>query len=559
MKNKSFSLPFIFLVFCMCANQGMPPGGPVDKTPPDVLLTIPSMAATNVPLDTHVEFHLSEPIKPQKALDAVFITPFPGDDVQIRLRGKRLRIVYENGLKPDKTYVITLGTDIRDYRNNGLEESYTLAFTTGDSLDTGSISGQVYGLTDAKGVDVWAYPVIDSAGPNPEFTEPEYVVQCSKSGHFQFGYLSPGTYRVFAIRDRIADRLYQKVEDEIGVPPRDVYLTSSNGFTEDSLYFRLFREDTLSPTLLQAKSLHRNLYMLRFDEPVTLNSIDQINMVSSEDSLERLKCTELYTDPQNMSNYFVKTEDQRDQIQYRFKLDTLYDDSGNLLDSSWQSIVLNSSTQLDTMAPKIIQLSPSPADMNVPLDQNIEIVFSELIDTTHVNQAIKMQDSTGTKISYSYIRKHPFVLNIKQKQSFESKMIYTITIQDSMISDLSQNFMQDTSYTFTTIDKDTLSEVMGKLIDKYVAEEGQYIVTLQKTGQEEILYTKKKVKSGQFHFDVVLPGQYILNVLHDADNNDKYTHGEPFPYIPSERYLQYADTIKVRSRWTNDGNIIQLP
>ena len=88
----------IFLFFLIylyaCANQGFPPGGPVDKTPPDIVSSIPEPNSLNVSRITQVEFEFSEKLDSRTIQNSVFISPNPGDDLDIEVKGKKLKIKF---------------------------------------------------------------------------------------------------------------------------------------------------------------------------------------------------------------------------------------------------------------------------------------------------------------------------------------------------------------------------------------------------------------------------------------------------------------------------------
>ena len=198
-------------LFLACAKEGLPPGGPADNMPPTIVQTLPEQGAVGVDREVVVQVWFSEGIQPRNASDAVFISPHPGENVKIKWGSKKCFIRFLKPLEANRTIVITFGTGIQDYRNNAMKASYTMAFSTGDVLDEGEISGSVYGVLDASGIDVWAYHLKTDNDPNPSAVEPTYIVQCDKAGHFLFSHISPGKYRLFAVRDRISDRLYQPV------------------------------------------------------------------------------------------------------------------------------------------------------------------------------------------------------------------------------------------------------------------------------------------------------------------------------------------------------------
>ena len=49
-----------------------------------------------------------------------------------------------------------------------------------------------------------------------------------------------------------------------------------------------------------------------------------------------------------------------------------------------------------------------------------------------------------------------------------------------------------------------------------------------------------------------------ISVLEDRDGDGRYGFGSVYPYLPSERFVIYQDTVAVRARWPNEGNDIRL-
>ena len=103
----------ITILFSHCAKEGFPPGGPEDRTPPEVIRTIPAVGQTQVDRETTVQIWLSEGIQSSSALNSVFITPYPGDAVEISCRGSKITVKFPQPLRSNLTYVITLGTGIK--------------------------------------------------------------------------------------------------------------------------------------------------------------------------------------------------------------------------------------------------------------------------------------------------------------------------------------------------------------------------------------------------------------------------------------------------------------
>lgn len=551
----------LFLLITACAKQGMPPGGPVDETPPQVIKTIPAPNSTFVDPDLTVEVVFNEWLNPRTVKEAVFITPYVGDEVEIKAGGKKIKISFPQPFKKDYTYVITFGTTIKDTHGNGLEKSFTLAFSTGAVLDKGEIKGKVYGKENAKGVNVWAYLIKNTNEVNPSITEPDYITQCEESGDFHFIHISLGNYRLFAVEDRMADRLYNKGEDRIGLTYSDMLVPSEEPYAADSVYFRMFLQDTLKPALLRAVSVNQYLVQLFFDQPVCFDEQtleENIIMYPFQDSLNIVQIGNYFVDSYDNKCIQVMTEPLRKE-KYTVKVKGIESNSGNPIDPEYNSFTFNAVPEEDIEKPKIAGLIPSPDQKDVMLDQNIRLVFNESIDTTAFIQGFSLIDTLTGSIPGMFEWNNPAEVLFNPEYDFKSKTVYKVTLSGKWVKDRFGNSLDDTLYQFKTINKDTLSGISGTIIDPDGFETNGIYVHLHQIDNEDINYKQKTDSSGHFTFDKILPGQYTISCFSDKDGNGSYTYGNPYPFIAAERYIVYGDTVLAKPRWPNSGNNIILP
>lgn len=551
-----------FLLLSACAKQGMPPGGPIDETPPEIIQTLPAPGETFVDPNTVVEVWFDEGIQAASAVDAIFITPFPGEGVRYRIRGRRLRIRFPRPLRKDRTVVITLGTGIKDYRNNAMAASYTLAFSTGSVLDEGEIKGAVFGHEDARGIGVWAYTTDLNPEPDPSQIEPDYVIQCETNGSFHFSNLSPGIYRLFAVRDRLADRLYQAGDDEIGVTFKDVRLAREGPLFADSLYFRTTRADTAGPTVIRTTVQDRGHVAVRYDEEVvfvTDSAGRDVRMTAKEDTTEILGVDAVYVDPMNAQVLHVLVSDQTPGRRYRAIVKNVRDKAGNPADTAFGKIEFDGVSQADTTHPKLLKIEPAPGAPDFSLNGLLRFIFSEPMDAGDADKGFTVTDTSGVKVDGLTSWPSPADMVYRPSVPFESRMTYSVSLSSEYFRDWRGHALPDTSFQFQTLNADTLSEILGMIIDPDAGAVGEIHVLARQVEDRAVTYSDRIPGSGPYRLTGVLPGQYLIEIYRDRDNNGAYSPGIPFPFKPAERFVVYQDTIKVRSRWPNEGNDIRLP
>jgi len=175
-----------------CAKPDFPPGGPIDTTPPRVLVTAPADSTVRVPPDAGIEILFSEPMDRVSVRDGLRIFPPPGAP-SFHWAGRKVKVSWAEPLQPHTTYQAFLSAGARDEHGVTMGMPLTIRFATGDSLDPGKIRGVLRARTlPTKGVPIWAYP--DSLGPRPDFTNvlPSYATETDTIGAYALSGLPVG-------------------------------------------------------------------------------------------------------------------------------------------------------------------------------------------------------------------------------------------------------------------------------------------------------------------------------------------------------------------------------
>jgi len=209
-----------------CAKPDFPPGGPVDTTPPRVLVTVPADSTTRVPPGSEIEILFSETMDRASVRDGFHIYPPPGGP-SYHWSGRRFRVSWAGALSPATTYQAFLSAGARDAHGVPMGVPITIRFTTGDSLDPGKIRGAVRARTlPTKGVPIWAYP--DSLGLRPDFSNaiPSYATETDTSAAFALTGLPLGRgFTVHAAYDLNRSGAIDSATDIVASYPSVIRLT----------------------------------------------------------------------------------------------------------------------------------------------------------------------------------------------------------------------------------------------------------------------------------------------------------------------------------------------
>jgi hypothetical protein len=200
-----------FVIIASCAQVGTPSGGVVDMEAPIVLEILPKPGATNVICDGGgtITVTFDEYVNVKSLNSQLLVSPLLPQGLQWSMKGKTVTFVWNDELQADKTYVFQFGDAVVDIREGNSLDNFVLAFSTGDHLDSLSISGSVVDVFTAEpksGVRVLMYDAFISPDSIFKGAKPKFVGKTNESGEFLLNYLPSGRYKIIAIEDN--DRNY---------------------------------------------------------------------------------------------------------------------------------------------------------------------------------------------------------------------------------------------------------------------------------------------------------------------------------------------------------------
>jgi hypothetical protein len=330
--------------------------------------------------------------------------------------GKTLFIAFKEPLDSNTTVAMTLGTDYTNWDGNKPEAAYTLIFSTGSQLDSGTIRATMEANALAKfdGVSAFLYPLsgINPDTLNPTRTKPKYKIPLGSKGTAEFPALARGAYRLFFVRDEFRNDVIDVGVDAFGTTTEELLL--AEGATLEARLQLAPKVDALPPLVLDVRQVSPKRLLLRWSEkiePVSLETLtewriqDSANMLASgAQNVQNLHIPQVHafhTDPNNaavMTLYLGKPlEITTFPAKTRWKLRTnaVRDSAQNPMPDSVRTVYFSTNpapSQTDTASPLLIKtilanapeskrFSPNAPMLQdsargVPLQPQIGFVFS---------------------------------------------------------------------------------------------------------------------------------------------------------------------------------------
>ena len=199
MKNIFFFVMFSFLIGC--AQMSPLTGGYKDTIPPNLIASIPPENSTNVN-PNQFYFAFDELIDASKLQESIIISPFYSGKKEVKYKKNEVLISFDTLFDDNTTYIINFAGGISDVTEGNDLSNAKLIFSTGEYIDSASISGVIYNPNENKRVEgalVGLYQDVDSL--DLFHKKPIYFTFSDESGKYEINNVKPDKYTIYAFID----------------------------------------------------------------------------------------------------------------------------------------------------------------------------------------------------------------------------------------------------------------------------------------------------------------------------------------------------------------------
>ena len=536
-----------FFLFVSCAAIMAPPGGPKDETPPELVKVTPSDGTTYFK-GGKVELLFSEYLDESSIERAITVLPLLSQNPEIAFKGNRLIIYFPDSLSLNQTYIISISRELSDEHKVKLSKGLQVAFSTGPQIDQGLISGLVDYDEDVS-VNLWK---IQNENDSLTFYErtPDYVIDASSEGNYEFKFLSQGQYRIATV-----DRLLAGIPI---IPDRFIYGLSwftiiELGFQEKVRNINMKIPKRLGGIkMINAESFQESWGRITFSESIkNLNNEIQLRIIHEDSSNQVVN---FFEDPNdNTKIYFLLNSPVNGFVS--LELDETKKWNKTLIESG--SIRLKMEPNIDTTDLMILQPNAKyQLDLERQIIKPLKIIFSNLVQLDKDKYSINLlKDSVSVPHSLEW--DSPLVLSLLPHKNWELQTNYELQL---LSNDFFPTFGRPLKDSLTLINFKT-SDYQGfgsLIINTNLEKEENIVVKLEK--MEKPYYTFRSVVNldGETILDEIPEGNYSLTFFQDSDNSMQYSYGTVNPYEASEWFYNFQDTVKIRSNWDIELQEIKL-
>ncbi len=571
------SLAFL-AILPRCANIQPPSGGPKDTIPPVLLYSIPVNKSINYKSRVFY-FEFNERIKLDKFKNQLIITPRIESDYKIKQKKYSFMMTFDEDFKENTTYTFNFREGIKDLTEGNVTRDNKFVFSTGDFIDSLSISGTVTYLTTGdtlEGILVGIYNVKDTI--NIFNGSPYYFTETDEKGFYSLENIMNGVYKIYAFKDENSNLKLESKNEAYGFIPDTISLTGNITDLDIRIYNLDIRNLKVQTAMPSGK-----YYYINFNKYITDYSIYPV-----ADSIP------LYSGfaKEHHSIKIYNTFNNIDSIEVGFQAK---DSINNMLsDTVWVKFK-ESSRKPDKFE---VQLTPNSG--SVPKNFDLTFNFSKPVtyinkdsiffqfDTTHINElnedSLYVWNERKDKLTLSVSlnktladtiaarRKRLEKLktdSLKQKATPKKK---GPPVKKQMASKESKNkkpkinkglqlYMGKGS--FVSIEKDSLemstsnyefadNEKYGTITGKVITMYPSYFIQLTDM-KNKVIQEFYNVKN--YHFKRITPGKYKIRILIDNNNNGVWDPGNMKKNEEAEEVLFFPKVISIRANWEMNQNL----
>ncbi|PWN07522.1 hypothetical protein DDZ15_04485 [Rhodohalobacter mucosus] len=514
-----------------------PSGGEPDRTGPVIIGTSPENGTTNFDGD-EISFEFNEFIDRNSFRNNVSIEPDLAIELDYSFRRKTATVKFQDDLPENTTVVVKVGVDVADARRNDMGESFDLAVSTGDVLDSGEVTAKVLDARTGSGesgkrVFLYREPV--------DFSERAmYVAQSDTAGSISFGYLSEGIYRAIWVDDLNRNRIWDP-EREPAQPFTEEEFRVVQDQTIDlgSLYYLV--PDTTAPAIDGVGLLSENRLRIRMSENVTW---DEESYFSVTDTLgnEFTRAYPLYlseSDPGVMFAQSVNalTEDSVFTVQPN----GFTDNAGNSLTVRTDPFI--GSSEPDTTALRTV--SHNSGSGLFP-DESLEITYTRFIDDESVIDSLLVFEGDQMFDNWPATEIDRHILRISPAEDvWESGLRYEFRVWnpwDLAREQINPEFWQ----------RNQLGGIEVSLENVRSDESRRYIQI--NDAENSIRVDSVFTGNGPILIDNLPPLTYNITVYEDLNDNGSWNSGSITPFEAPEPYTVRRN-VPVREGFTSEVTV----
>ena len=511
-----------------CAAMQTPQGGPRDTTPPKVLKMTPENLTTNFNAKKIV-IEFDEYVKLNNEFKEFSISPELEKAPELKAKLKKLEITLPDTLEKNTTYTLNFGKSIVDLNEANELKNFNYAFSTGPTLDSLSISGNVTNaLTGEAEIETTVFILPLSRDSLFGKKRAPIFTLTDSSGNFKLNNLKKDTYKIYALKEKGGDRIYQQISDELGFVKNPLVLDKNI----DSIHLSVFKEVAKNFRVMDSKLNADGSISMSFNKPLKSPDLTVISPSNID---------------QGKQFQFNKTKDSVSLWLNDLSFDSIkvaIKDQGKTLDT-----IKFSRSKRDTYN-RIVSISDNLESGNLNPFKDLVISFNLPIKNLDESKIILLEDSIPRKFTLGKDSTNLLKYHIKYK--WRAKEEYILLLRENAATAIFDAKNKEITKKFTLGDANdygslTLNVEPTDTAKRYILE----IVNKDKNVIASYPIAKKTdVKLSNYK-----QGIYFGRIVYDENKNGIWDTGNLEEGTQPEAIWYNTKELSIRANWDRNETI----
>lgn len=516
-----------------CARQSSPSGGPVDTDPPQIIATDPPAFSTHYTA-SGFELYFDEYVQVKDMGTQLIVSPPLKSSTDYSLRGKRIIISWKDTLQPNTTYQFNFGKAIVDANEGNVNSNLVYVFSTGDYIDSLSISGKVIQSLDNQPLpQAFAMIYKKNLDSLPQTVRPDYFALTDSNGYFLINYLPEGDFKIFSLREENNNYIYNGPPEQIAFLDHTVK-SALDDTTGQHLMASFIEKDT-TQYIKSQKGTDYGYYELVFNKPAVNPSITFADS-ETDQKLEAINYLNLGKDSLQSWVKFPKRDN--------FEEVTVYiNDDTTLVDTAFWYLETNSRYKEKA---KLV-ISSNTNRNKLDLEKTFSLQFNNPLVEVDTSLVYFLEDSV--QVYPKQFKRLQLNRRIDVYYPFNPTSKYIFKAKAGAFKDIFESYSDSISIPFSLQDNEYYGSLKVKVSLKDSAEFSENHILRLLTEKNKIIAEKYFTEGISTHFEKLTPGLYRLEVIFDKNNNGEWDTGEYRNQLQPEKLSYYPDKIEVRSNW----------
>jgi uncharacterized protein (DUF2141 family) len=573
MRQTIFRLIITVVIVCTlinsCAKVSTPAGGPRDKTPPVIIKTNPENGSRFFKGDKF-EITFNEYVALDKINDKFLVSPPMKKKPEVSIKGKSVVVKYEDELRDSTTYNFIFQDAVRDVNEGNVYDNLQFVFSTGPVVDSLSVTGNVL---NAFVLDIPENPLIllyrDLSPAAFRESLPEYISKADKNGYFRIDNIRPGTYRLYALKEKDNSGNFNLPDEEIAFLNEPVEISPEKNYLP-------VKRDTVAVKKTQTKNADTAVVRGEYKLILFQHEKTMRYLTSSSRNLQYLLTYTLTLPPENRifdfsipgiseDLYFIERSRNNDTMNVWLTDSTLYSTQTintvvtyPLTDTTGTIISQQDTIAMRFFPPRASRVKVKPALYNVKsnisrgqIKPGEKIIFESTTpfkapDTSKI-RIYEIKETLKIPVPYTLIKDSTNSCRIIMNVDLARGKNYLYIADSASFCNIYGECSDSTGFKVSLREEKSF----GKLILNIKGYEGSRIIQLLDKNEKPVTELQMS-KDGKAEFPMLDKGTYRIRVIYDLNNDGRWTTGNYNFGIQPEPVSFYPGEIEIKEDWVFD-------